>query len=61
MPEWKAGECRFCGEYNPHLTFVIGGVQKTSSEVFCAWICPKCFNAIKAMQRERRTDNENHY
>lgn len=56
MPEWKAGECQFCKEYDPHLTFVIGGVSASSSEVFCAWICPKCFNAIKAMQKER---NEN--
>ena len=37
-----------------HLTFVIGGLAATSSEVFCAWICPKCFNAIKAMQEEKR-------
>lgn len=56
MPEYKAGECRFCGEYDFHLVFVIGGVSPCSSEVFCAWICPKCFNAIKAMQKER---NEN--
>lgn len=58
MPEWKAGECRFCKEYDPHLTFVIGGVSATSHEVFCAWICPKCYNAIMALQEEKRSEKD---
>lgn len=58
MPEWKAGECRFCNEYDPHLIFVIGGVNATSEEVFCAWICPKCFNLLKSLQEEKRSERD---